>query len=164
MSPRNENPRHTNFLAAHEPGFPGVCVCIWDHQRIERRAGRASFVTYGKIVMTKQSRKKVDEKIEQVGENAGSAWVEAALDKVREFAEQANEQPFVIEAVREFAADTLPEPHDGRAWGTVTRRAAKEGIIERIGYVPTRSSNYSPKCLWRALPILKVIEAANRAK
>lgn len=43
----------------------------------------------------------------------------------------------------------LAAPLDGRAWGEVFRRGAKQGIIRRVGYAPANTSNRSPKCLWR---------------
>jgi hypothetical protein len=43
----------------------------------------------------------------------------------------------------------LDMPPDGRAWGSVVRRAALAKRIEKVGYAPANTSNRSPKCLWR---------------
>lgn len=58
---------------------------------------------------------------------------------------------FLAEDVREWCEiNGLSAPTDGRAWGSVMRRAAKAGLIRPVGYAPSRSSNLSPKVLWRA--------------
>ena len=58
---------------------------------------------------------------------------------------------FLTEDVRAYAEKRgLTPPPDQRAWGAVMQRAAKHGLIRRIGYMPARSSNLSPKALWAA--------------
>lgn len=44
----------------------------------------------------------------------------------------------------------LPPPPDGRAWGSVTRRAIKEGLIKQVGYAPSRNPKHHncPKAVW----------------
>ncbi len=58
---------------------------------------------------------------------------------------------FLGEDLREWAESTglVDAPENGRAWGSVFRRAAIAGVIVKIGYAPSRSSNLSPKTLWR---------------
>lgn len=58
---------------------------------------------------------------------------------------------FLAEVVREFAEGRgMDYPPDGRAWGAVFQSAARESLIVKAGYAPARSSNLSPKVLWRA--------------
>jgi len=58
-------------------------------------------------------------------------------------------QPFLIEDAREWAYEQgLERPPDGRAWGAVTRYAAAERHLVRVGFANARSSNNSPKVLW----------------
>lgn len=58
---------------------------------------------------------------------------------------------FITEAAREYAeAQCIPAPPDKRAWGAVAQHAAREGIVESIGYAPANSSNRSAKVLWRS--------------
>lgn len=92
----------------------------------------------------------VDETIERVGENAGEAWGEEALACVLDYS-QSVEQAFLTEDVREAFADRISEPHDGRAWGHVMRRAARLGAIRKAGYASARSSNGTPKVLWEPM-------------
>lgn len=42
---------------------------------------------------------------------------------------------FTTEQARQLAPDDLPDPPDKRAWGHVARRAVREGIVERAGFV-----------------------------
>lgn len=39
---------------------------------------------------------------------------------------------------------------DRRWYGGVIRALAKDGVIEKIGYANARTSNCSPRCLWKA--------------
>lgn len=75
-------------------------------------------------------------------------WLELAVGYVREHA--ATHREFLGEDVREYAERRgFAPPPDGRAWGAVFQRAARLRIIERAGYAPAKSSNMSPKVLWR---------------
>lgn len=69
--------------------------------------------------------------------------------------DRAAAEVFMAEDVREFArgVDGFEDPPDGRAWGSVVMRAAKAGIIKRIGYAPMKSPNChaNPKSVWRSL-------------
>lgn len=45
------------------------------------------------------------------------------------------EQTFLTEDLRDFASDQgFPEPPDRRAWGAVLVRAARAGVIRKVGY------------------------------
>lgn len=50
---------------------------------------------------------------------------------------------------RTAEAEGLPPPPDGRAWGFVAMAMRKAGHVLFAGYAPAKSSNGSPKCLWR---------------
>jgi hypothetical protein len=53
---------------------------------------------------------------------------------------------FTIETFRAWAhARGLPVPAESRAFGPVTQRAIRQGVIVRTGYAPAASSNGSPK-------------------
>jgi hypothetical protein len=59
-------------------------------------------------------------------------------------------KPFLTESAREWAEDQgLSTPPDNRAWGHVTRAMREAGHIVFDGYAPAKTSNGSPKCLWR---------------
>jgi hypothetical protein len=59
--------------------------------------------------------------------------------------------PILAEDIRELAyAQGLPRPpRDGRAWGSVFSRARRAGIISIVGHAKAKSSNLSPKPLWK---------------
>lgn len=59
---------------------------------------------------------------------------------------------FLAEEVRQYAMEKgLDDSQDARAWGGVIRLANKNGLIEKIGAMPARTSNHSLKTLWIAL-------------
>jgi hypothetical protein len=63
-------------------------------------------------------------------------WQDIALDAWLEYAR--THVTFTTEDVR-TASVHVPVPPDKRAWGAVARRAAKEGIVQKIGMVQARS-------------------------
>jgi len=91
--------------------------------------------------------KHVDKEIKRVADNAGDDWKAVAFEKVAEYAKQS-QAPFLTEDIREWCLESIPEPHDGRAWGQIMRKAQKQGIICKVGFYSAKSSNLSPKVLW----------------
>lgn len=74
------------------------------------------------------------------------AWQSAAYHALVRFAKQAS-KPFTIEQAREKIA--IDPPADLRWWGAVTKTAKREGVLRESGWAPARSSNYSPKRVYR---------------
>lgn len=61
------------------------------------------------------------------------------------------DKPFMTEDVRLFAAEHgVPEPPHARAWGPITSRVAKEGLIIKtgIGTVKNVTSNNAMAAIW----------------
>lgn len=61
---------------------------------------------------------------------------------------------FHCESLRERAVThgVLPDPPDGRAWGSVFRRAARAGLIEKTDRCArAKSSNLGLKPIWRVV-------------
>ena len=57
---------------------------------------------------------------------------------------------FLAEDVVEYAKATqFDDPPDGRAWGAAIKHAKSRSFIEACGYRPAKTSNLSPKVLWR---------------
>jgi hypothetical protein len=46
---------------------------------------------------------------------------------------------WMMEDIRKAAEGIVPDPPDSRAWGAVVRKAARDGIIEKVG-VQSKSS------------------------
>jgi len=77
-------------------------------------------------------------------------WSEEALNFFRLYS-TIKPDGFLTEDARAWAEKIgLPPPPDGRAWGYIARRASREGFVRSAGYEKARSSNNSPKVLWRA--------------
>lgn len=83
-------------------------------------------------------------------EREAPGWGEGAVAFVQWYARH-NREFLAEDVIESYIRVGLPEPPDGRAWGAVIRRAAKLGAIQKAGYRPARSSNLSPKVLWRSL-------------
>jgi hypothetical protein len=79
-------------------------------------------------------------------------WSDTALLALEKYCLVHPDRKFLGEDVREWAEGMgiVSAPDNGRAWGAVIRKAASLKIIRKVGYAPSRSSNLSPKCLWRA--------------
>lgn len=80
-------------------------------------------------------------------EQSSPGWGARAFASVRDhyifFGESV---PFTMEQARRWAYGMgLEEPPDDRAWGPVTRKLVRDGILEPVGYAPAESSNGSPK-------------------
>ena len=76
------------------------------------------------------------------------SWADTAFALLTRFA-ATSADPFTIETFRWWAVMRgLPYPPDNRAFGGVTQRALRAGVMVRIGYAPTASSNGSPKALY----------------
>jgi hypothetical protein len=79
-------------------------------------------------------------------------WSEQALDAVRAFS--LTRDHITSEQVRQWAEkDGLSAPPDGRAWGAIMRRAAKEGLIRKIGWTTATDPKVhcNPVSLWEVL-------------
>lgn len=75
-------------------------------------------------------------------------WSEAAYRLLTQYLHGHN-APFTVEQFRAWAYDRgLGRPPDERAFGGVTQRAIRAGVMERVGYAPAASSNNSPKALY----------------
>jgi len=79
-------------------------------------------------------------------------WNEQAWDLLLDYIFlEGKGHEFLAEEFVAFAKELMKPPTDARSWGTPIRRAAKAGIITKIGYRPAQTSNRSPKCLWRVV-------------
>lgn len=78
-------------------------------------------------------------------------WNEMAYNLLKRFL-SVHHGPFMAEELRSYAAQIdFPLPPHARAWGGIMARAAKSGIIERVGLGPV--SNVKAHCanatIWR---------------
>lgn len=62
-----------------------------------------------------------------------------------------NNKEFMTEDARNASLGIIPEPPSARAWGGIIVKAAKNGLIERIGYrnVKNSKAHCTPAAVWR---------------
>lgn len=79
-------------------------------------------------------------------------WIDSAAQFFANYAvNKACMHTFLAEEVREYASrQGFPEPHDPRAWGLAAKQAMRQGAVTTVGFASAKSSNGSPKALWRA--------------
>jgi hypothetical protein len=79
-------------------------------------------------------------------------WINQASNFFANYAyHKAQGYTFLAEDVKAFAQETgFPEPNDPRNWGVAARKARSDGRVHVVGFAAARTSNGSPKCLWRA--------------
>jgi hypothetical protein len=92
-----------------------------------------------------------DEGIEQALTHANETterWSEIAFDFLKRY--MLDNPVFMAENVREAATGIVPEPPSKRAWGGILVRAAKEGLISRMGFrnVKNARAHCTPATLW----------------
>jgi hypothetical protein len=93
---------------------------------------------------------RADEAISRVARNTEKrvpGWVDMAVAKLADYARTAG--TFTIDTARAAIATSIPDPPDLRAWGQVTRKARKDGLIVPVGMAQAASSNGSLKPLYR---------------
>jgi hypothetical protein len=76
-------------------------------------------------------------------------WTNTAFLFLVNYAE--SNDVFLAEDVVKASKNEVPEPHDNRAWGAIFHKAAKAGLINKIGFKPAKTSHGSPKPLWGSL-------------
>jgi hypothetical protein len=84
--------------------------------------------------------------MESVEANAAPDWKDAARAMIAGL-EPGTE--FLTEDVRELLDQAGLEVHDLRALGPLVKAQERAGVIEMAGYRAARTSNLSPKVLWR---------------
>jgi hypothetical protein len=72
-----------------------------------------------------------------------STWSGRAYEFLEKFAKDCDHQ-FLGEEVVSRSRGEVPEPHDKRAWGSVFTKAARRGVIRRVGW-STATKNCSAK-------------------
>lgn len=79
------------------------------------------------------------------------AWIERAEAELRRRVRAGGLPDSLAEELLDQVAPIVGEPNDRRAWGRVIQLLAGEGALKHVGYRRARSSNGSPKPVWRAM-------------
>lgn len=105
------------------------------------------------IKMARQARNEGMEKAVDHADDVEPGWSSRAYKFLLKFLQNHNGN-FMGEEVRSYAALMDFElPPSNRAWGSVIAKAAKEGLIERVGYQQVRNvkAHRTPATLWRQI-------------
>ena len=102
----------------------------WDAARIARDAGMQQAAQHADDLQPK--------------------WSDMALDRIRAYA--ASHPQFISEEMTDWAAGQgFVSPADPRAWGAPFQKAARLGIIRKVGYGISQRRHLSPTPLWQSL-------------
>lgn len=86
----------------------------------------------------------------QHAEDLQPKWGELAIERIRAYA--ATHPEFISEECTDWAAaQGFTSPADPRAWGAPFQKAARLGIIRKVGYGVSQRRHLSPTPLWRSL-------------
>lgn len=83
-------------------------------------------------------------------ERVNPGWQEKAYWHFKYWIRYQN-HPFKMESFREWCKDLIPEPPSLRAFGPITARARKEGLIRHVGYaqVENPKAHRATSSLWQ---------------
>jgi hypothetical protein len=83
-------------------------------------------------------------------EHDAPGWGQRAYDAIVASPYLRAEPAWTMEFARQWVyACGLDQPTEERAWGPVTRKLMRDGMIEAVGYDAAASSNGSPKRTYR---------------
>lgn len=76
-------------------------------------------------------------------------WSDMAHTCLAFYAYHKAVMPFTVEEVREWAEARGLITASKRGWGGITRAAKERGLIEQVGYAPTKASNGSVRATYQ---------------
>ena len=88
------------------------------------------------------------ERAEQSANNSHYKWSDTAYSFLTDYAARCSS--FMMEDVISASEGLVPEPPTKRAWGSIVRKAAKEGKVFNLGFQKKTSegSHGTPAVLW----------------
>jgi hypothetical protein len=90
----------------------------------------------------------------QIAEDHANAvhpnWSESAFEYLKVYLSHTRSQ-FMVEDFREAAQQVIPTPPSLRAYGAVILKAAKAGLVRKVGYGKVRNirAHRTPATLWQ---------------
>lgn len=90
--------------------------------------------------------RKITEAHIQIAEDHANAvhlsWSDKAMDYLKWYISSIEkDKEFLAEDVREYAGTLVPEPPSLRAWGAIILKAAKMGLIKKVGHRAVKNAN-----------------------
>lgn len=104
------------------------------------------------IEYAKKARDRGIERAENHANQVHESWSDKAYALLKEFIRIQPKTSFLAEDFRMSVTDLLPAPPHNRAYGGIFMRAAKAGLIERLGYAPVKNwkAHRANASVWRA--------------
>lgn len=99
--------------------------------------------------MTDHSSFRTDRETADIARPAARRFGKIAYRWIHAYA-LANRQFIGEECTKAARAAGVRRPHDPRAWGSAFWRAARDGIIRRIGYAQSPLRDHAPTILWQS--------------
>jgi len=81
-----------------------------------------------------------------------NGWADSAFSFLQGFI-LSYKSSFMAEDIRLASAGYVPEPPSKRAWGGIIARAAKAGLIRRVGFASVKNAkaHCTPASVWEAV-------------
>lgn len=102
------------------------------------------------ITFARQARDKGIKKAVDHADEVHPSWSQIAYGHFRTYVAQ-QKGPFLIEEYREWVKDLIEAPPSLRAFGALTMKAAREGLIRQVGFAKVRNerAHMANVAVWR---------------
>lgn len=102
------------------------------------------------ITFARKARDKGIKKAVDHADQAHPSWSQIAYGHFRTYVAQ-QKGPFLIEEYREWVKDLIEAPPSLRAFGALTMKAAREGLIRQVGFAKVRNerAHMANVAVWR---------------
>lgn len=102
------------------------------------------------ITFARKARDKGIKKAVDHADQVNPSWSQIAYGHFRTYVAQ-QKGPFLIEEFREWVKDLIDTPPSLRAFGALTMKAAREGLIRQVGFAKVRNerAHMANVAVWR---------------
>lgn len=113
------------------------------------RQGEFDFSAFDRKAGQAEARAGAQEASDHAEAKTDQEWSAKAFKFLNEYIKTVGR--FMAEDLRRASTDQVPEPPSLRAWGHIVGKAARVGLITRIGYekVKNRKAHATPAAVWQ---------------
>lgn len=129
-------------------GPNGFTVEYFARKQAELRAAGEASAMAARMKARAQAQEGIDRAV-SAADRAIAGWSDLALRYVRLYATQNRGKQFIgYEIVQASIAAGIIQPENAKAWGAPIQRAAREGLIRKVGTAPDPNRHGNPVTLW----------------